>query len=36
VPSAPGGPEAAPEDPERRAESWWDKALGDETKPDDE
>jgi uncharacterized RDD family membrane protein YckC len=35
-PSTSGAPETASEEPERRAESWWDKALGDDTKPDEE
>ncbi len=32
----PPPPETAPEEPGRRGESWWDKALGDETRPDEE
>jgi uncharacterized RDD family membrane protein YckC len=33
---SPPAPEGASEQPERSGESWWEKALGDETKPDDE
>ncbi len=35
-PPAPGGPEHASEVPERQGESWWDKALDDETRPDEQ
>jgi uncharacterized RDD family membrane protein YckC len=35
-PPSPGGPEHASEEPERQGESWWDKALGDEAKPDEQ
>ncbi len=37
APAAPeSAPPSAPEQPERGGESWWDKALGDESKPEEE